>query len=144
LTPQSTVVTNTLLRERLLALLSAFFGVVSLTLAAVGLYGVLTYSVVQRTREIGIRRALGASGRAAVARVLGDVARFAGVGAILGVAGGIYGARFLRVLLYDVTPLDPRSLLLPIAALLAVGIVAAVVPARRAASVDPMVALRDE
>jgi ABC-type antimicrobial peptide transport system permease subunit len=99
---------------------------------------------VQRTREIGIRRALGASGRAAVARVLGDVARFAGVGAILGVAGGIYGARFLRVLLYDVTPLDPRSLLLPIAALLAVGIVAAVVPARRAASVDPMVALRDE
>jgi predicted permease len=143
-TLQSTLVTNTLLRERLLALLSGFFGGVSLVLAAVGLYGVLSYSVVQRTREIGIRRALGAGRGAAVKRILADVAVYGALGVVLGTAFGAYGARFLTALLYDVEPLEPATVLAPIAVLLVVGAVAAAVPARRAASVDPLVALRDE
>ena len=143
-TLQSTVVTDTLLRERLLALLSGFFGAVSLLLAAVGVYGVLSYSVVQRTREIGIRRALGAGPGAAVARVLRDIAVYIGIGVVAGVALAIYGGRFVRVLLYRVEPLDPVTLAAPLVALLVVGAIAASIPARRAASVDPIVALRDE
>jgi putative ABC transport system permease protein len=143
-TQQSTLVDNTLLKERLLALLSGFFGLVSLALAAVGLYGVLNYSVVQRTREIGIRLALGARQRTVISQVLRSVAVHGLVGVAVGVAGGLYAARFLTTLLYDVEALDPVSLLVPVASLVAVGALAAFIPARRAASVDPMVALRDE
>ena len=143
-TLQSTIVTNTLLRERLLALLSGFFGAVSLVLAAVGLYGVLTYSVVQRTREIGIRRALGAGRRAAVGRVLRDVVTYGALGLVLGTLLGGYCARFVRGLLFGVEPFEPLTLVAPVVVLLLVGALAATVPARRAASVDPMVALREE
>lgn len=142
---QATFVTNTVLRERLLAALAAFFGVVSLALAAVGLYGVLSYSVVQRTREIGIRRALGATRRMAVSRVVTDAAIYSGIGMVAGLAAGlVLGERFVVTLLYDVKPFDPETLILPLAALVAIAVLAAIVPARRAASVDPMVALRDE
>jgi len=141
---QSTLVENTVIRERLLALLSGFFAVVSLALAAVGLYGVLSYSVAQRTREIGIRLALGARRRAVVHQVLRDVVGYVAVGTASGVAGGVYGARFLKALLFEVEPMDPVSVLLPVAGLLVVATLAAVLPARRAASVDPIVALRDE
>jgi predicted permease len=141
---QSTIVTNTMLRERLLALLSGFFGVVSLVLAAVGLYGVLSYSVVQRTREIGIRRALGAGRLAAGGRVLGDVTTYGALGLVLGTLLGGYCARFVRGLLFGVEPFEPLTLAAPIVVLLLVGALAATVPARRAASVDPMVALREE
>ena len=143
-TQQSTLVDNTLLKERLLALLSGFFGLVSLALAAIGVYGVLSYAVVQRTREIGIRLALGARRQAVVRHVLRDVAVYAVVGIAGGVAGGLYGARFVKALLFEVEPMEPVSLLLPIAGLLVVATLAAVVPARRAASVDPIVALRDD
>ncbi len=143
-TQQSTLVDNTLLKERLLALLSGFFALVSLALAAIGLYGVLSYSVVQRTREIGIRLALGARQRAVVSQILRGVALYGVIGVAAGVAGGLYASRFLKTLLYEVEALDPISLLVPVAGLLAVGAIAAIVPARRAASVDPMVALRDE
>jgi len=142
--PQSTIITNTMLRERLLALLSGFFGAVSLVLAAVGLYGVLSYSVVQRTREIGIRRALGAGRGAAVGRVLRDVLAYGGLGLVLGTLLGGYGARYVRGLLFGVEPFEPLTLVAPVVVLLLVGALAATVPARRAASVDPMVALRDE
>ena len=141
---QSALVESGRLRERLLALLSGFFGLVSLALAAIGVYGVLSYAVVQRTREIGIRLALGARRRAVVRHVLRDVALYALVGIAGGVAGGLYGARFVKALLFEVEPMEPVSLLLPIAGLLVVATLAAVVPARRAASVDPIVALRDD
>jgi predicted permease len=141
---QSSLVENGRLRERLLALLSGFFALVSLALAAIGLYGVLSYAVVQRTREIGIRLALGARRRAVVRQVLRDVAVYAAIGIAGGVGGGLYGARFVKTLLFEVEPMSPVSLLLPIAGLLVVATLAAVLPARRAASVDPMVALRDE
>ena len=143
-TEQSTLVDNTLLKERLLAVLSGFFALVSLALAAIGLYGVLSYSVEQRTREIGIRLALGARQRTVVSQVLRGVAVHGVVGIGVGVAGGLYAARFLKALLYEVDALDPATLLVPVAGLLVVGAIAAFVPARRAASVDPIVALRDE
>ena len=143
-TQQSTLVHNTLLKERLLAMLSGFFALVSLALAAIGLYGVLSYSVVQRTREIGIRLALGARQRTVVSQVLRSVVVYGLVGVAVGVAGGLYASRFLKTLLYEVDALDPASLLVPVVGFLVVGAIAAIVPARRAASVDPIVALRDE
>jgi putative ABC transport system permease protein len=141
---QSTLVDNTLLRERLLALLSAFFGIVGLLLAAVGLHGVLSYSVVQRTKEIGIRLALGAQQLTVVRSVVADAGLTTLIGAVAGLGGGFYLARFVQTFLYEVEPLDFWSLALPISCLLVVGALAAVRPARRAARVDPVVALRYE
>ena len=143
-TRQSTLVTNTMLRERLLALLSGFFALVSLALAAVGLYGVLSYSVVQQTREIGIRMALGAARRTVVQGVLGGLAGYVALGMAAGVAGGLWLSRFVATLLYEVRPSDAAAVAWPVVTLLAVATIAAVLPARRAAGVDPVVALRDE
>jgi predicted permease len=144
ITPQSAVVDRTLLRERLLALLSSFFAVVGLVLAAVGLYGVLSYSVVQRTREIGIRVALGARRLRVVRTVLADAGRTALVGAACGLAGGLYLSRFVEALLFEVTPLDFWSLALPLGMLMLAALLAAALPALRVARVDPVVALRYE
>jgi ABC-type antimicrobial peptide transport system permease subunit len=143
-TLQSTLVANTMLRERLLAVLSGFFALVSLALAAIGLYGVLSYSVVQQTREIGIRMALGAPRRTVVRKVVGGVAGYVALGVVAGLAAGLWLSRFVTRLLYDSRPSDASSILMPLALLLLVAIVASVLPARRAATVDPMVALRDE
>jgi putative ABC transport system permease protein len=143
-TRQSTLVTNTMLRERLLALLSGFFALVSLTLAAVGLYGVLSYSVVQQTREIGIRMALGAARRTVVQEVVGGVAAYVALGMAAGVAGGIWLSRLVSTLLYEVRPNDLATIAWPVVMLLVVATVAAVLPARRAAGIDPAVTLRDE
>ena len=141
---QSAEVDRTLLRERLLALLSGFFAVVGLVLAAVGLYGVLSYSVVQRTREIGIRVALGARQLGVVRTVLAEAGGTALVGAGFGLAGGLYLSRFVESLLFEVTPLDFWSVVLPLGTLLLTALVAAALPALRAARVDPVIALRYE
>jgi putative ABC transport system permease protein len=143
-TRQSTLVTNTMLRERLLALLSGFFALVSLALAAVGLYGVLSYAVVQQTREIGIRMALGAARRTVVREVVGGVAAYVALGMAAGVAGGIWLSRLVATLLYEVRPNDLATIAWPVLTLLVVATVAAVLPARRAAGIDPAVTLRDE
>ena len=124
--------------------LSGFFALVGLALAAVGLYGVLTYSVVQRTREIGIRSALGAPQRRLVWMVLADTIRSALGGAVIGVAGGVALSRSVQSLLFEVTPLAFSSLALPLAAFAAVGFIAAVRPAWRTGRMDPAVALREE
>jgi predicted permease len=142
--PQATLIDNTLLKERLLALLSGFFGVVSLVLAAVGLYGVLSYSVVQRKREIGIRLALGARPRSVIRSMVADLALLTLGGVIAGLACGVALARFVRTLLFDVTPYDAASLLVPLLVLASAAIAAAVPPALRASRVDPIEALRDE
>jgi ABC-type antimicrobial peptide transport system permease subunit len=143
-TRQTALVANTLLRERLLAVLSGFFAALGLALSAVGLYGVLSYAVVRRTREIGIRLTLGARPPAVVRSVLGRTARAMAIGIAAGLAGGIYFAGFVRALLFEVEPLSASSVALPIACLLAVAAAAAWVPARRATRVDPAEALRTE
>ena len=143
-TSQAAAVDQTLLRERLLALLSGFFAVIGLALAAVGLYGVLSYSVVQRTREIGIRVALGARQIGVVRTVVTDAGVTALVGAACGLAGGLYLSRFVQALLFEVTPLDFWSLALPLGTLAVTAVLAAALPALRAARVDPAIALRYE
>jgi putative ABC transport system permease protein len=143
-TSQAAAVDQTLIRERLLALLSGFFAVIGLALAAVGLYGVLSYSVVQRTREIGIRVALGARQIGVVRTVVADAGVTALVGAACGLAGGLYLSRFVEALLFEVTPLDFWSLALPLGTLLLTAVLAATLPALRAARVDPATALRYE
>jgi len=143
-TSQSALVTNTMLRERLLAILAGFFALVSLSLAAVGLYGVLSFSVVRQTRDIGIRVALGATARSVVAGVLGGVSLYVAAGMIAGLAAGLWTSRFLSAVLFDVQPGDLSTVALPVLVLLAVALAASLLPARQAATVDPIVALRDE
>ena len=143
-TPLTRMLDRTLVRERLLALLSGFFALVGLVVTTVGLYGVLSYAVVQRTREIGIRIALGARASGAVRSVLTDTAIAMLIGAVCGLAGGLYASRFVGMMLYEVEAFEVSSLALPLGTLLLAASVAAAVPAWRAASVDPVLALRNE
>jgi ABC-type antimicrobial peptide transport system permease subunit len=131
-------------RERLIALLSGFFGVLALGLAAAGLYGVMAYGVAQRTREVGIRMALGARR----GDVVGMIVRESLVPVIAGMAIGLGAALALTGLiaglLFGVAPRDPASMLFAVTAMLAVALLAAVIPARRASRVEPGIALRHE
>ncbi len=120
------------------------FAAVALALACVGLFGVMGYLVSQRTREIGVRLALGARPRDIFALVVGHGLLLAGVGAAIGVTGALWLTRALESLLYGVTPTDPVALAGSVALLLTVSAVACYVPARRAMRVDPMEALRHE
>jgi putative ABC transport system permease protein len=131
-TLQSTLVDNTLVRERLLALLSGFFSIVAIVLVAVGLYGVLSYGVVQRTREIGIRVALGARPLRVVSLVLSEIGLVTLIGLVLGLAGGVAASS------------DIWSIAAPLACLLFACSLSALLPALRAARVDPTTALRYE
>jgi putative ABC transport system permease protein len=143
-TSQAAMVNRLAVRERLLALLAGFFALVGLVLTAVGLYGTLSYAVVQRTREIGIRVALGASGASAVRSILTDTASTTLIGGACGLAGGLYASRFVETMLFEVAALDLWSMALPLGVLLLAALVAAAVPAWRAARVDPVIALRND
>jgi ABC-type antimicrobial peptide transport system permease subunit len=142
ITTQNDAIAQTMLRERLLALLSVFFGVVGLTLAAIGLYGVLSYTVLQRTKEIGVRIALGAGQGQVVRSILKGIGSAAAIGVICGLGGALYLSQFVRTLLFEVTPLDFWSLALPLSAMMVVAVIAATIPGVRASRVDPVVALR--
>jgi putative ABC transport system permease protein len=135
---------NTLISERLLALLAGFFSVIALLLAAVGLYGVIHYSAVRRTREIGIRIALGARRGAVVRLMVADTSIPVIAGIALGIAGGMGLARYLASQLFGVTPTDVWSLAVPLACILIAAAIAVLPPAFRAASADPLIALRHE
>jgi predicted permease len=133
-----------LLQERLTAAVSAFFGGVALLLAAIGLYGLLSYGVQQRQKEIGIRMALGAEPQ----RILTAFVREALVVALGGVAAGLtaalFSVRLVKSLLFGITPTDPTALAAAILSLVAIAIIGALLPAARAARVDPVTALRAE
>ena len=144
LTLQSTLVDNTVVQDRLLAMLSGFFALVAVVLAGVGLYGVLSYSIVQRTREIGIRLALGARPLGVAGLVVSQVAIVTAIGLGAGLAGGIFASRFIRSLLYEVRPSDFWSLAGPLVFLLLACVLSALPPALRATRIDPMTALRYE
>jgi putative ABC transport system permease protein len=120
------------------------FAAIALALAAVGVYGVIAYSVAQRTREIGVRVALGAQRGNVLHMVLGDGAVLAAFGVAIGLVGALFVTRFMRSMLYGVSPFDPISFVAVATILSAIAFVASYVPARRAAKVDPIVALREE
>ena len=120
------------------------FGALALALAAVGVYGVLSFTVAQRTREIAVRMALGAHRRRVLGLVVGRVLRVSLVSALVGVIAARALSRLMSAMLFEVSPADPRTYVAVTAVLLATALIAAYVPARRAAAVDPMVALRSE
>jgi ABC-type antimicrobial peptide transport system permease subunit len=130
--------------ERLLSRLTGLFGGLATLLAAIGLYGVLAYSVARRTREIGIRIALGAKATHVRGLVVRDVAVMLVCGTALGLAAAGLVSRSLRGMLFNVQPLDVPLYVGAVVALAAVAIAAAYLPARRATTVDPLIALRYE
>jgi predicted permease len=133
-----------LVQERLLAKLSGFFGLLALLLASIGLYGVRSYDVTRRTREIGIRMALGAGRRQVSRMVLRETLWLVSIGLAIGLAASLVTARLIASLLFGVTDKDPLTMALAAMLLLAVAAFAGWLPARRASRVDPMVALRHE
>jgi putative ABC transport system permease protein len=124
--------------------LMTVLGAVALVLTAVGVFGVISYSVSQRTREFGIRLALGAPGRTVLWGVLRSVLGVVAVGVVVGVAGAAVVTRLLSGLLFEVSATDPAVFAGIIASVLLVGTSASFVPALRATRVDPMVAIREE
>ena len=143
-TLQSQRIDETILQERMLALLGGFFALIAVVLAAVGLHGVLGYSVVRRTREIGVRVALGAPFFTVVRMVTADIATTVGIGLAAGLAGGFALARLVASILFEVKPSDFWSVTLPLLCLLLSCAAAALPPALRAAKLDPMEALRQQ
>jgi len=141
---QSMRIEQLIYQEKIIAHLSTFFGLLALLLACIGLYGLLAYEVARRTREIGVRIALGAQQRDVVSMVVKQGIVLVLLGAAFGVAAGLGLTRYLRSLLYGVDPLDPITFIEVVALLVVVALVACYIPARRAAQVDPMVALRYE
>jgi putative ABC transport system permease protein len=135
-------VAETLGQRRFTMLVLVVFAALALLLAAIGVHGVLSYTVAQRTHEIGIRMALGADRPAVRNLVMTDAARLAGGGVALGLAGGLLTTRVLTTLLYGVEATDPLTFAAVALALGGVALLASWLPARRAAGVDPMVALR--
>jgi len=144
LQPLTQLVADATAQPRLTMLVFAIFATAALALAAIGLYGLISFMVVQRTREIGVRLALGALPRRIVRDVLGHGLRLAGIGVALGVAIAYAGTGLLRTILFEVTPTDPLTFGGVTVLLLAVAALASTVPARRASRLDPGSTLRAE
>jgi putative ABC transport system permease protein len=130
--------------RRLSAMILATFGIVAILIAAVGLYGVVSHSVTERTREIGLRMALGAEQSTILRLFVGQGLMTAATGIVVGVAGALGLSSWLRQILFGVEPTDPATLAVVATILLIVALIACYVPARRATRVDPLVALRAE
>ena len=139
-----TQVAESLFVERMVAALSVAFGGIATLLAAIGLYGVMSYAVARRTREIGIRMALGAEPRGVLWLVLKEVALLSVVGVTAGLLTAFFAARRVESQLFGLAPNDPVTLGSAVALLLTVALIAGFVPARRATRIDPLLALRTE
>ena len=144
LKPMEIQVGESLFVERMVAALSVAFGALATVLAAIGLYGVMSYAVARRTREIGIRMALGAARRSVLWLVLKEVAVLAVLGVAGGLAGAFYVTRRVESQLFGVAPNDPLTLVAAVIMLLVVALLAGLLPARRATGIDPILALRAE
>jgi putative ABC transport system permease protein len=120
------------------------FASTAMLLAAVGIYGVMSYSVLQRTREVGIRMALGAEGRDVLRTLIGEGLRLAMAGVVLGVIGALLISRLLGTMLFQISPTDPTTFVSVAAVLTAVALLACYVPARRATRVNPLTALQSD
>jgi predicted permease len=143
-TTQSQQIDRLLFQERLVARLSGFFGLLALVLACIGLYGLLAYEVARRTREIGIRVAVGAQTGDVLRLVVKQGLVLALLGSALGIAGALGVTRYLKSMLYDVRANDPATIVVVSVLLVVIALAACFIPARRATTVDPMVALRHE
>jgi len=141
---QAGLIDRELRSERLLAFLSGGFGLVALTLGAIGLGGLLAYAVARRTNEIGVRMALGAAPGDVIRMVFRDSFWMVGLGIVIGLPAAYGVARLLEASLFELEPIDPFSAGLALAALSLVALTAAGLPARRAARVNPLTALREE
>lgn len=141
---QEELIDQLLFQERMVAKLSGFFGLLALVLACIGLYGLLSYEVSRRTREIGIRMALGAQRRGVLRLVVGQGMVLAIIGAIVGIGLTLAVTRYLKSMLYDIHANDPTTIAGVAILLTLVAVAACYIPARRATRVDPTVALRYE
>ena len=142
--PVREYVDNTISNERLIAWLAGFFALLAVALASVGLYGVVAYGVTQRTREVGIRMALGAHRTSVVWTIVRDALLPVFAGIAVGIGGALAMAGLVSKFLFGVAPHDPLSMVMSVAAMLVVALLAALIPARRASRVQPMQALRYE
>jgi putative ABC transport system permease protein len=140
----SAAVARSLGTTRLSTILFGLFGVVGLVLAAVGIYGVISYGVLQRTREFGLRMALGARPSDVRGMVVRQAAVLTALGVGIGLVCALVGTRLMRTLLFSVTPADPLSYVVVVVVLGGVALLASYLPARRATRVDPVIALRNE
>jgi ABC-type antimicrobial peptide transport system permease subunit len=138
------IIANRMTRPRMYAVLLGTFAAIAVALAAAGIYGVVAFSVAQRTREIGIRVALGARPGSVLGLVMGQSAVLSVAGLVIGLGGAMWTTTYLQRLLFGLTPLDPATFSGVALLFLAVATVASYVPARRAATVDASVALRAE
>jgi putative ABC transport system permease protein len=144
LSPLRSIVTESVAQRRFSMLLLGLFAAIALFLAAVGLYGVVAYTVSQRTQEIGVRMAIGAQRRDVLSMVVGGGMKLALVGVVVGLIAAMALSRLMATLLFQVEPSDPVSYAVTAVVLLAVAVLACYIPARRATRVDPIVALRQE
>ena len=131
-----------LVRERMLALLATFFAALALILACIGLYGVMAYRVVRRTREIGIRIAIGARQGSVIWMIVRETLLLVGIGAVLGTLASLAANRYVAGQLFGVTPRDPLAIVASLSILALVSLVAGYVPARHASRINPVSALR--